>query len=368
MKKILVFGMTENPGGVESVIINYYRNINRSDIQFDFLCNSYNKIAYEDEIISLGGKTIHFPARSKNYFKYKKELTNFFKEHSKEYASIWVNVCSLANIDYLILAKKYGIPKRIIHSHSTENMDSKLRGYLHQLNKKRITKYATDFWACSKNAARWFYDDPIASNAIIIHNAIDLERFTFNENSRNKIRNELGWNSNYVIGNIGRLHFQKNQKFILEIFNKYLEINPSARLVLVGEGEDRKVLEKQSNDLNISKYVRFVGIQNNINEWLSGMDLFLFPSIFEGLSLATIEAQAEGLPVLASYKVIPDDVKINDNFDFFDLSKSAEEWANKIETIRIEKNRIDSIIIKNKFEELGFDIKNESKKLEKLLV
>lgn len=368
MKKVLVFGMTENPGGIESVIINYYRKIDRNKLQFDFLCNSYNKIAYEDEIISLGGNTIHFPARSKNYFKYKKELNNFFKKHSNEYESIWVNVCSLANIDYLILAKKYGIRKRIIHSHNSENMDSRLRGLLHSFNKNRITKYATDFWACSKDAAKWFYDDRIALDAVIIHNAIDLTAFSFNKEKRALIRKELNWNSNYIIGNIGRLHFQKNQKFILDIFKKYMEINPSSRLVLVGDGEDRQDLEKKCEELGISKYVKFAGIQNNIGAWLSGMDLFLFPSVFEGLSLAALEAQAEGIPVLASNKVIPIDAKINDNFIFFDLSMPAEEWAREIEKIRKEMDRENPDSIRKSFEDLGFDIKTEVKKLEKLLV
>ena len=135
-KKVLVFGMTENPGGVESVIMNYYRNIDLKRVHFDFLCNSYEPIAYEDELTSNGAKCFHFVARSKNPIKYHKELKTFFKKHADEYSAIWVNVCSLANIDYLKLAKKYGISKRIIHSHNSENMDSKLRGKLHEYNKK----------------------------------------------------------------------------------------------------------------------------------------------------------------------------------------------------------------------------------------
>ncbi len=137
MYKILVFGMTENPGGVESVIMNYYHYMDKNTFHFDFLCNSYNKIAFEEEIISNGSQTFHFPARSKNYKKYKKELKNFFENNASKYDAIWVNVCSLANIDYLKMAKKYGIKRRIIHSHNSQNMDSRLRGILHKYNKKR---------------------------------------------------------------------------------------------------------------------------------------------------------------------------------------------------------------------------------------
>ena len=131
MIRILVFGMTENPGGVESFLMNYYRHIDKNKIQFDFLCNSYNKVAYEDELISLGGRVYHITSRSKNYIKFTKELKELFDTHSSEWDGIWVNVCSLANIDYLKYAKKYGIKKRIMHSHNSHHMDGRLSGLLH---------------------------------------------------------------------------------------------------------------------------------------------------------------------------------------------------------------------------------------------
>ena len=147
MMRILVFGMTENPGGVESFLVNYYRHIDRNKKQWDFLCNSHNPVAYEDELISLGGRCFHITARSDNRQKYQQELEAVFKEHANEWDAIWVNVCSLANIDYLKIAEKYGIRKRIIHSHNSQNMDNWLRGLLHKWNKRQIGKIATDFWA-----------------------------------------------------------------------------------------------------------------------------------------------------------------------------------------------------------------------------
>ena len=134
--RILVFGMTENPGGVESFLVNYYRHIDRNKIQWDFLCNSHNPVAYEDELISLGGRCFHISARSADRQKYRQELDSVFKEHAKEWSAIWVNVCSLANIDYLKVAKEYGIEKRIIHSHNSQNMDNWLRGLFHKWNKR----------------------------------------------------------------------------------------------------------------------------------------------------------------------------------------------------------------------------------------
>lgn len=299
MYKILVFGMTENPGGVESVIMNYYHYMDKNTFHFDFLCNSYNKIAFEEEIISNGSQTFHFPARSKNYKKYKKELKNFFENNASKYDAIWVNVCSLANIDYLKMAKKYGIKRRIIHSHNSQNMDSRLRGILHKYNKKRIAYYVTDFWSCSKEASEWFYDSSIIKKSIIISNAIDVEKYCFDDVKRKKLRRDLKWEENYIIGNIGRLHFQKNQMFILDIFEKLIKKEPKVRLILIGDGEDKTKLEKEIDKKKLNKYVYMAGIQKDICGWLSTFDLFLFPSKFEGLSMAAMEAQAKGPVIIA---------------------------------------------------------------------
>lgn len=368
MNRILVFGMTENPGGVESVIMNYYRNIDRTKIQFDFLCNSYEKIAYEDEILKLGGKTIHFPARSKDYFGYKRQLESFFKEHAKEYAAIWVNVCSLANIDYLKIAKKYGIKKRIIHSHNSQNMDGKLRGYLHQHNKKHIDTYATDFWACSEDAAKWFYDEPILKKCVLIHNAIDVDKMKFDPAARQKIRSQLGWEDCYILGNIGRLHFQKNQSFILDVFAELLQSKQGARLVLVGQGEDEEMLKGKISKLCIGDKVYMAGLQSNPSEWLSAFDLFFFPSLFEGLSVVAMEAQANGVPVLASKGVIPSEVVINKNFMLYDLKDGAEEWSRHILSMMELIKREEPVQIKKNFVAAGYEINHEKNRLERLLV
>ena len=135
MKKVLVFGMTENPGGVESVIMNYYRAMDRSRVQLDFLCNS-DTVAYEEEIVALGGTVYKIPARRDGRRAFHQALDAFMAQHAREYCAIWVNVCSLANIDYLKAAKKYGIPKRIIHCHNAANGDSFLRGLLHRYNRR----------------------------------------------------------------------------------------------------------------------------------------------------------------------------------------------------------------------------------------
>lgn len=368
MYRILVFGMTENPGGIESFLMSYYRNIDRGKIQFDFLCNSYNPIAYEKEINNLGGRCFHIIARSKNYRKYKEELQNIFQKYAKEWEAIWVNVCSLANIDYLKFAKKYGIRRRIIHSHNSANMDNGLRGLLHIWNRRNVDKFATDYWACSKDAACWFYDEKIMSKVIIIHNAIDVRKMQFNETTRQLIREKYSWGDRKIIGNVGRLHFQKNQLFIIDIFNLICKKIPDAILVLIGQGEDEEKIRKKIDDLKIQNSVYMMGLQSNISDWLSTFDLFLFPSIFEGLSISAMEAQASGVPILASDNVIPSEVKMNDNFCFLSLNENAESWAKNACNMLQQAERIDYKMVKKAFEDAGYDIVMEAKKLEKILV
>uniref|UniRef100_UPI0040577249 glycosyltransferase family 1 protein n=1 Tax=Agathobacter sp. TaxID=2021311 RepID=UPI0040577249 len=366
MKKILVFGMTENPGGMESVIVNYYRAINKEEYQFDFLCNSYEKIAYEDELIALGGKAFHFPARSRDLRGYRKALVDFFEKHANEYHAIWVNVCSLANIDYLKFAKKYGIKKRIIHSHNSQNMDSRLRGLLHKWNKRSIDKYATDFWSCSEEAGDWFYKADLKENVVLIHNAIDVKKMCFDLKKREDYRKKLGWSNAYVIGNIGRLHFQKNQQFLLDVFYEIVKLLPKARLVLIGQGEDEAMLREKVNRLELQDKVHFAGIQYDIKGWLSAFDCFLFPSVFEGLPLAALEAQANGVPMLASESAVPEAGRINPNFLAMDLQESPKDWAKKVIGMKESCFRMEGKEIESNFTNAGYNIETEVKKIEKL--
>ena len=365
MKKILVFGMTDIPGGMESVIMNYYRFIDKEKIQFDFLCNT-EKVAYEEEINKLGGKIFRIPARSKGYFKYKNALKNFYKEHSKDYSCIWINVCSLANIDYLKMAKKYGIKTRIIHCHNSQNMDSKLRGLLHKFNRLFISNYATDFWTCSDFASPWFYSQNIIKSKTykVINNAIDLNKFGFSEDIRDLYRKELGFDDNtLVIGNVGRFHFQKNHPFIINIFEKIVDKKPNSVLLLIGAGEDEEKIRNLVNEKNLKQKVIFLGKREDVNNILQAMDVFLFPSVFEGFGLALVEAQAASLKIFASSDCIPEIVKLDKkNFNSISLNENSDVWAQKIiDSCKNSSKRIsNSEIIKS----AGYDIEKESKDMQ----
>lgn len=344
--------------------MNYYRHIDKDNFQFDFLCNTM-QVAYEEEILNLGGKIYRITARSRNRKKYKKELTEFFKEHANEYSTIWVNVCSLANIDYLKIAKKYGIKYRIIHSHNSENMDSKLRGLLHKINKMFITKYATDFWACSDEAGDWFYTRKIMNSEhyIVVKNAIDVDKFKFNDQIRNEYRKQMKLTDKFVVGNVGRLHFQKNQNFLIDIFFELNKKIDNAKLLLVGQGEDEQKLKQKVKELNLENKVEFLGVRYDISNLLQAMDVFVFPSVFEGLGLALVEAQASGMQVYASKDVIPNSVKMTEELKFIELNNNPKEWSDIIANNKKERQS-NSKVYKNITQE-GYDIKTETKKIEK---
>ncbi|MBQ4333279.1 MAG: glycosyltransferase family 1 protein [Clostridia bacterium] len=363
MTHILIFGMNENPGGMESFIMSYYRQVDRSRFQFDFLTNC-ERIAYEDEIGALGGRVYKICARSRNYKLYREQLTAFFRQHAAEYQAVWMNTCSLANIDYLKMAAAYGIPCRIIHSHNSQNMDSRLRGVLHRLNKRVIEKYATHFWACSRLAGEFFFSPAVIAGPRYqeIPNAIDCDPYRFDGAVRDAVRRELGVEDKLVVGHVGRLHFQKNQSFLLDIFRVVHDRRPDACLLLVGQGEDEAMLRQKTEALGLTDCVHFLGVRGDVPRLMQAMDVFLFPSLFEGLGIVLIEAQAAGLGCVTSSEV-PADAKVTDLLTYLPLTAAPEVWADAVEAA-IVSQRTDR---KAEIAAAGYEIRSQVKRLETLL-
>lgn len=368
MKRVLIVGFTENPGGIENVIMNYYRAMDKENIQFDFLCNT-SKIAYEEEIKLLGGKIFKISSRTNNYKKYKKDMKAFFENNANNYIAIWVNFCNLTNLDYLKYAKKYKINYRIMHSHNSQNMASKVHLIVHMINKIFVEKYATHFWACSDDAGRWFFNSKImkSDKYRIVNNAIDMDKFGFSLETRNEMRKKLDLDGKFVIGNIGRLHFQKNHTFILDIFKEILNKNKNVVLLLVGQGEEKENIERKIKELEIENNVKMLGIRKDIPELLHAMDIFLFPSVFEGFGLALLEAQGSGVKCFTSKDVVPEDVNVTNNVKFISLEKDAKYWAEEIlnDLSEISDRETNIIEIKKIMSEKGYDIKTEAMKLQK---
>jgi glycosyltransferase involved in cell wall biosynthesis len=362
---ILVHGMSANPGGIENFVMNYYRKINSQIIHFDFLCINVNgKPAYYQEIIDGGSKVYNIPGRRK-YFTCRKQLMTILKNN--KYDVFWSNECMLPMSSLLFKsAFKQQVPIRIIHAHNAQSMSNNIIDIIsHIIEKRRIKKYVTDFWACSEMAARYFYDDSIirSSKFKIIRNAIDIQKYSFNETIRTDIRNNLDISNKFVIGHIGRFHFQKNHDFLIRIFSEIYKREPTAILLLIGDGHLKRKIENQVKNLNLIDAVYFMGIRNDIPELLNAMDIFLLPSKFEGLPFVLVEAQSASLYCFIS-DTITDEVALTDKIIFIDSNTLPEKWAEAIlEKRYYDRNNyaVDVNIIKEK----GYDIITEASALER---
>lgn len=301
-----VVGSLEN-GGSQAMIMQLYRKIDRSKIQFDFIIFKEDNLFYKDEIEKLGGKIYLLPDyKGYNHFAYKKSWKHFLEQHS-EYKIIHTHVRSTASI-YLKIAKKKGLIT-IAHSHSTSSGKG-IKAFIKTIFQLRLRVYADYCLGCSQKANVWLYGSKIAnsSKAYIFKNSIDLNNFLFDENIRDKIRNEYGiGKEDIVIGHVGRMVPVKNHEFIIDIYQEFYKQHEKSKLLLVGDGNLKEKLENKVESLQLENKVIFTGEKNNVNEIMQAMDLFLMPSFYEGFPVTLVEAQATGLKCLIS-KNITDDV------------------------------------------------------------
>lgn len=351
-----------NRGGAETMIMNLYRNIDRSKVQFDFVENSFESAVFDEEIKNLGGKIFRCPHyNGKNHFQYIKWWNKFFEEHKNEYTAVHGHIGSTAAI-YLSIAKKNGI-FTIAHSHSS-GTDYSLKSILYKILSYNTRNIADYFFACSQAAGLDRYGIKVTINTQkykILNNAIDTSFFNFNENIRNNIRDEFNFNKNdLVVGHVGRFTSEKNHKFIISVFSKLLLKNPESKLILIGDGPLKNEMMKLSNELKIQDKVIFTGVRNDVNKIMQAMDVLLFPSIYEGLPVTLIEAQSTGLPCVISNK-IPLDCEITRNLiHVVNLDDEIDKW---IETI-LSTKKLKRFSREYEIKLAGFDIKTTAKWLE----
>ena len=271
-----------NGGGVESVVMNYYRNIDRNRIQFHFLCDEDSTDIPYEEIEKLGGKVIVIPPYQK-LFKYQKELYRIFKENNYKIIHSHINALSVFP---LRIAKKAGVPIRIAHSHSTSNKKEWKKNILKMILRPFSKLYANQYFACTEYAGKWLFGKKVVERKElnVINNAIDLKKFEFNENIRGELRKELGIREDVlVIGHVGRFMKQKNHEFLIDVFNELIKKNENSILMLIGQGPLLNEMKQKVRDLNIEDKVKFIGQVTNVEKYYNIMDVFLFPSIYEGL-------------------------------------------------------------------------------------
>lgn len=342
-------------GGAEAMIMNWYRNIDRNKVQFDFLLRSDENI-YADEIKKLGGEVYYTAEYPKSYLKNKRQTVQFFKQHASKYTAIHVHCNALLYTNIFNIAKKYGIKTRIIHSHSTHTKN-RLFEMIHKFNKRRIHKKATCFFACSPEAGDWAFNKKIEYQ--IITNGIDAERFKYKANIRERIRKEWGLENNRIIGHVGRFLDVKNHIFLLEVFEKIIKQWEDAVLILIGTGPLENKIKTEVKNRGLEDKVRFLGVRKDVNDIYSAMDIFAFPSKYEGLSVALIEAQTNGLYCFVSEN-IPKTNNITGCIDFLPIT-NAKIWEEKIITNKIKCDREN---LWKQTVELGFDIKSNAKMLQ----
>lgn len=341
-------------GGAETMVMNYYRNIDRSKVQFDFLVHRDQRGAYDDEIESLGGKIYRLPRLNPWSRNYRVALNRFFEEHT-EYRIVHVHQDCMSSV-ILKVAEHHHIPVRIAHSHST-SQDKNIKYPVKIWYKRSISKYATDLFACGKDAGDWMF---AGAPYQIVHNAIDVASYIYDPAKREQIRAKIGVTNHFVVGHVGRFSHPKNHPFLLKIFTALLKQKSDAILVLVGGGDDMPKIQKKAQMLGIADHVRFLGIRSDVGDLMQAMDVFVFPSLYEGLPVTLVEAQTAGLPCVISDKVPEDSILVKSLVSVMKLNDPPEQWSDCMQNCLKMKRQ-------DRSEEVaaaGFDIAQTTKWLE----
>ena len=342
-------------GGLETMLMNYYRQIDRNRVQFDFLVHRSFTADYDPEIIKLGGKIYHLPRLNPLNPIYLKKLDVFFEEHP-EYQIIHVHQDCMSSV-VLKEAERCGVRVRIAHSHSS-NQSKDIKYLIKLFYRNYISNYATDLFACSADAGKWMFRGAPFS---ILNNAIDSREFKFNSEVRHAIREQTCvHDACTVIGHVGRFDAAKNQSFLLDVFSEIVKREPNAKLLLVGDGPLRKQIEKKAAGLGLSDRVIFTGVRSDVAELMQAMDILVFPSKNEGLPVTLVEAQAAGLPCVISDSIPKDAVITKNLVTTLSLQDSPEKWAEHVLSRKQEARSDHSEEVKA----AGFDIRETAKWLE----
>lgn len=315
-----------NQGGSQSFVMNLYRAIDRSLVQFDFVIEHPGELYHAEEIRRLGGRVFELePFTGGNVHRYVRQWRDFLDAHD-EWPIVHGHVRSTAAI-YLSIAKKHGM-HAISHSHSTSECAG-MKGRVKRMLEYPLRYVADDFFACSETSARWLFGDAVVDrgDAHIVPNAIDAASFRYSDSARLETRASLGLGDEFVVGNVGRLSEPKNHLFLLDIFEEVLRLRPDAKLLLVGDGELRRTVEDSIEQRGIAASVMMLGARSDVASLCQAMDVFLMPSLYEGFPVALVEAQAAGLPAVVSDSVTDAADIVDGLVDRLSLEASVDAWA-----------------------------------------
>lgn len=367
IKVLYILNNAFNRGGTEAVVLNYYSHMDHNEIDIEFAVHA-TKEEFEESVLTQEllneGVVIHrITPRKESIDKNKEDLRNLFNE--MKYDIVHTHTDAVGSY-ILKIAKECNVKHRVAHSHNTaftfkpDSLKTFLKYLYLQKCRLDIRRVATEYMACSTVAAQWLFGKKNSKKAYILNNAIDVGKYKYSPAKRKAIREKYGFTEDdLILGNIGRLEHQKNQTFLLDVINELRKENDNIRLVIFGEGSLRDSLEKKKKELGIENLVLLPGVVSNVEEVLNMFDLFVFPSIFEGLCVALIEAQANGLKVISN-----DTERVTKDSDFTGnitwLSLDPKEWKDSI--LNIDRTRDDNA--GDKIKKAGFDIVSEAKELE----
>lgn len=349
-------------GGVQTVLENYYAYMNQKEYIFDFVVMDAEKGELEGWFENRGSHIYHIPPRSVSFKRNTEELKRIIKNGNYDVVHCHQDYKSLIAI---IIAKCCGVKKRIVHCHQAFPKESLKDRMIRILSILFVKYFANVFIGCGEDATKWLYGERMLKNgkAIVLNNAIDLEKYVFSQETRNQIRTDLGLENKLIFGNVARFTYQKNHRLLIDIFAKFHAQNKQSILLLAGDGELMDETEDYCNQFGLLDSVIFMGVRADIYDLLSAMDVLLLPSRFEGLALITIEAQANGIPVVCS-PFVTKEAGIHRNFLFVPENdyENTEAWCSMIEKA-IDIGRLEDVTA---LSQTGFDIRREAKKLEKI--
>ena len=366
MDKVRVVYILSNAmfrGGIEAFIMNYYRHINHDKIQMDFIYQGDIDGVYDKELLENGSVIHHVPYKAQHPIKFSREVKRILKKGNYQVIHSQMDAMGCWP---LAIAKSVGVPMRIAHSHNTKHQtNNPIKLMLNDIAKLLLRKYATDYYACGYDAGVFMFGNTLTKqNKIqIIHNAIELDKYAYSDLKRAKMREEFRLKNEIVIGHVGQFREQKNHKKIIEIFTEIAKADSNVKLMLVGDGPLKSDIQTMVEKNNIRDKVIFAGSRDDVSDILNVFDVFLFPSLFEGLPVVAVEAQANGLPMVIS-DVISDETIITDNVIKEKLEADACVWKDAIYNA-LKSCRKDE---RDKLIKAGYDIVTEAIKLEERYV
>lgn len=342
-----------NYGGVEMVVMNYYRHMDRSRVQFDFFALEGSTLPQREEIERLGGRVYVVPKYT-HLPQYERKIGRLFRQNGYQIVHSHMNTLSVLS---LWGAKRAGVPNRIAHNHSTVGRGEGAKNVMKYLLRPFATVYPTRLCACSRTAGSWLYGEKPFR---VFNNAIELDRFTYDASKRKAVRQELGLGDELVLGHVGRFCYAKNHEFLLDVMAEVCKQRPDAVLLLIGEGENEAAARRKAEALGLQRNVRFLGRQSDPAKFYQAMDAFVLPSRYEGLGIVLIEAQAAALPVICSTEV-PQEAQVLPEMQYLSLRESPAVWADAAIRAAEDARRRDTSA---EMRAGGFDIVTEAKKLE----